>query len=213
MLTRYSVQFGYYAGFLAGIVVDNMTSGMAFAMAAGLSGLSYSTLALVSTSEWTNGIAILVCVHLIITGYAAGIATLASFKASIINFNRVIAILPIALLVSYMKMAPMADMSIKAVFFPETELITYLFYAAAMTSGTYLLSMFFVRRIEMTREHARECADSDTYGFIFFFLVLGLYTTYNYVGEMIFESEGASFYSTLIFMGLNYVMVVPACIV
>lgn len=75
-MTRYAVQFGYYSGILAGIFVDKLPNTILFALASLLTGLSFATLALMSDTTFTTGIAILVVVYLVVAGFSAALATL-----------------------------------------------------------------------------------------------------------------------------------------
>ncbi len=126
-------------------------------MAAILTGLSFGTMALLGETEFTNGVAILIVIYLIVAGFAAALATLQALVSTITNFTRVVAILPIGLIISYMKIAPQYDEAVKAVFFPEQTLQVYLFYAGGITVAVYLLSAIFCRTVEMTKEHKKEC--------------------------------------------------------
>ena len=119
-------------------------------VAGGLSALAYATIGLMSMSEWTTGIGILTIVYLAIAGYASGLATLNSMVHVICNFNRVIAILPIALIISYLKLAPLFDEAIRNIIFPNSPLITYFLVMAAINGVTFIVAPIFVRKIEMT---------------------------------------------------------------
>lgn len=213
LVVRNLVQLGYYSGFLSGILVDRLPSMLAFIIAACLSALSYGTMGLLVTMENNQGIQILLSIHLLIAGYAAGLATINALVSTIKNFNRVVAILPIALFISYMKLSKDFDNAIKYVFFNEADLTHYLLYLAAVTAGIYVAALFFCRKIDMTKEHQRECADSDGYGITVFYIILALYIAYIFVGVYIFESEGAGFFATLVFMIMNFVAIVPCSVI
>ncbi len=150
---RYAVQFGYYSGWFAGIMVDKLPTFISGLSAGGLSALSFATLGLISTTNWTTGVAILTIVYLVVAGYAAGIATISSMVHIILNFNRVIAILPIALVICYMKLAPAFDEAVRTIIFPDADLISYFLYQAAITAAVYIISSIFCRKIDMTIDH------------------------------------------------------------
>jgi len=65
----------------------------------------------------------------------------------------VIAILPIGLLISYLKLGTLFDESVKELFFPDVKLQLYLLFAAFGTTCIYLLAILFVRKIKMTEAH------------------------------------------------------------
>lgn len=137
--------------------MDRLTNWMTFAMAAVLTGMSFSTLALLGETEFTNGVAILMVVYLVVAGFSAALATIGALVSVIKNFTRVVAILPIGLFISYLKIAPQFDEAVKEVFFQETGLQAFLFYVAGITISVYLLSIIFCRKIDMTKEHKKEC--------------------------------------------------------
>ena len=135
-----------------------------------------------------------------------------SVVQTIKNFSREIAILPLALFISYIKIAPSFDESVKAVFFPESDMLHYLMYAAGITAVIYIVSAIFVREVEMTKEHERECAETDGKILLIYFAILFLYIFYTYFGVHVFKSEGAGFFACLIFMAINFGAVVPSVI-
>lgn len=187
MLSRNCVQLGYFAGFLAGVFVDRLSSYLVFIVAAALSGVSYGTISLATNLENNASSQALIVVHLIIAGYAAGLATINALVSTIKNFNRVLAILPIALFVCYMKLSQNADDAIHHLFFAETTISSYLLYVALFTAAVYLLSVIFCRKIDMTPEHSRECADSDGYGFAIYYVLLLLYILHIFFGVYVFD--------------------------
>ena len=75
-ITTYSVQFGFYSGIIPGFLIDGFGHFASFYAAAIISGISYTTIGLLGTSTWNEGIGILIIVYLAVTGFAAAIAVL-----------------------------------------------------------------------------------------------------------------------------------------
>jgi hypothetical protein len=185
---------------------------MTFFLAACLSALAYLTIGLLATGTFSFGIGCLVMVHLIIAGFSASLATINAIHAVMRNYNRVMAILPLTLLISYMKMAKMFDESIKAVLFPEADLSTYMIWMALITATTYVLCIFFCRKIEMTEANKRECADSDLYGLILFYIVLIAWSMLSYFAKYVSSNEKAPFTIALVGGTVNLLCVpIAAC--
>lgn len=89
-------------------------------------------------------------------------------------------------------------------------MIHYMMYSAGITACINLLAAVFVREVEMTKEHRRECSETDGKILMMYFAVLFLYILYTYVGVYVFESEGTAFFACLIFMAINFGLVIPA---
>ncbi len=85
---------------------------LTYFMAGFLTGFAYLCMALLSDSNFSGPFAILLVIYLILAGLGASIATIKVIKVCLFNFNRINAILPIALFIAYMKMAPLFDMAI-----------------------------------------------------------------------------------------------------
>lgn len=113
-------------------------------------------------------------------------------------------------MISYLKIAPLYDEAVKTVFFEDTPLKGYLFYAGGITIAVYLLSIIFCRHVEMTQAHKKECQDSDLYGLLIYYFVLICWVAYLYVGKYVYDAPGAGFYAFLIFMALNFLATIPA---
>jgi len=140
-----------------------------------------------------------------LAGFSAALATMGALCSVMKNFTRVVAILPIGLFISYIKMGPDFTQALKALFFQDVPLQTFMFYEAGLTIVTYVLCIFLCRKIDMKPNHKKECQDSDSYGFFIYYLVLVLWVAYLYVGKYVYDAPGAGFWATLIFMALNFI--------
>ena len=65
----------------------------------------------------------------------------------------------------------------------------------------------------MTVEHQKEVADSDAYGlFLYYFILIG-YVVWIFLGDKIYEVESSALWATLVFILLNFILILPATVI
>ena len=87
-ITLQAVNFGFYSGWIAGSCVDALGTSKSFVLAAIVSAISFTTLALLATTTWNTGIGVLVIIYLFVAGFSASIAVLNTIQAIIKNFDK-----------------------------------------------------------------------------------------------------------------------------
>lgn len=168
------------------------------------------TLGLLATATWNQGIGILFVVYLAITGFASAIAVLNSIQAVIKNYDKRNAILPIGLLIGVINLAELFDESVQELFFKQTSLTTYLLYAGAFTAVVYVLSSFFVRKIDITPSQLNDMKQSDKWIFFIYYLLFVLLIIFIFFGYKIAKIMSAPFWGMLAYLSFNFVVVILA---
>lgn len=207
-IIKYTVLFGYYLGLIPGYIVRFFSPMGSYIFASLMALISFCTLGWIaengdgSTFYW-----IIMMLSLFFGAMSGGIATIASIVTTVKSFPRLAGILLIVIFLSYYKVAPYLEYSIRSAFFEEPSLMLYFIGLGCVLAAIYGISAFVVREIDLGGSIENLIKDADRMGLLVYVLVEALLLASFYVVALIYEEWFIGAIILLSFMVLNFFVV------
>ncbi len=169
------VQLGYYSGIIGGALVDALPNIASYGIAAGISAVSYGGLAYTIGSDFGGLEQGITCFLLFLAGLGASIGTITSIVTNVKNFDDKVSTLLVAIMITYMKMAPSFDEALKEGFFPEVDDQIYLIIIGVISTLILVAGMFSMRKVKLHQLVEAVSKEADPLGVLIYIGVTGLY--------------------------------------
>lgn len=205
---KYTVLFGYYLGLLPGYIVRAFRPTASFIIAAVLTLVSFTVLGVLTevgtggTLEW-----FLMLFFLFIGAMSGSIATIAAIVTSVKSFPKLASFLIIVIMISYYKIAPYLEFSIRSAFFEEPSLMWYFIALGAIMSVIFLLGAFAVKEVEFAPAIENMLVRFDKLGLLSYVLVATLLFGSFFVVALVYENWFIGAIIFISFIVLNFFVV------
>lgn len=143
---KYTVLLGYYVGVIPGLIVSLLDPMYSFMIAAIMTLVSFITLGILSgVAEFSSFTWLLMIVTLFFGAMSGVIASVTAIVTTVRNFNRLVCMVIIVILLCYYKVGYYFEFSIRKGFFDTTELKSYIIGMGVVMALIFAVGMFAVR--------------------------------------------------------------------
>lgn len=146
----------------------------------------------------------LTCFLLFLAGLGASIGTVVSIVTNVKNFDDKVSTLLVAIMITYMKMAPGFDIALKEGFFPEADDRTYLIIIGVFSTLVLVLGMFTMRKVECGKIIDAVSKEADPMGVFVYIGVTGLYLFVYWTLVRLFNLYTAGVPTIIAFLFINF---------
>mmetsp|Transcript_2946 Transcript_2946/g.3470 ORF Transcript_2946/g.3470 Transcript_2946/m.3470 type:complete len:381 (+) Transcript_2946:24-1166(+) len=207
-LIKYSVLFGYYLGLIPGYLVRAFSTTLAFIIAGVLAFVSFIVLGLITnygeggTLEWFA-----MLVFLFLGSMSGSIATIAGIVTPVKSFPKMASILIIVILISYYKIAPYFEFSMRSGFLEDPDLMYYFFAVGAFQLVVFCTAAFAIKEVELEGAVEDIMKPYDRMGLLAYVLVEVIFFCAFYIIALIYEDWFIGAILFVVFIVLNFLTV------
>lgn len=207
-IIKYTVLFGYYLGLIPGYIVRGFSTFLAFIFAAVLSFVSFTVLGLITnygeggTLEWFTMI-----IFLFLGSMSGSIATIAGIVTPVKSFPKMAGILIIVILISYYKIAPYFEFSIRSGFLEDPDLMWYFIGVGAVQAIIFIVSAFIIKEVELEGAVENIMKPYDRMGLLAYVLVEVILFCAFFIVALIYENWFIGAIIFIVFVVINFLTV------
>ena len=209
-----TVLFGYYFGFLPGLIIRWSSPAVTFIIASFTTLTSFIVLGYISTLSKGGNLQWLSMMFFLFIGSMSGsFATICSIVSTVINFPRVLGYVVMAILIGYYKVAPYFEFTIRVTFFPDTDYFTYFIIIGSATALVQFLAAFFIRNEYIDDKFQNSMKKQDSISLIMFAVIeIGFFIVF-FISSTVNGDWVTGCYAFLVTMVLNFVVLIFAAII
>uniref|UniRef100_A0A7S3NT38 Uncharacterized protein n=1 Tax=Euplotes crassus TaxID=5936 RepID=A0A7S3NT38_EUPCR len=208
---QYTVLLGYYLGIIPGYINRNQGTTIAFYIAAALSLISFAVLGYIANSMESSMVdKVLMFIFLFIGAMSGSIATIAAIVTTVKSFPKMAGILIIVILVSYYKIAPYFEYSVRVGFFTSPNLQYYFAGVGAIQAVIYVIASFAIQEIDLGGNIEKALQAYDRMGLLSYVLIEVILFLAFFIFGLVYENWKIAAIIFIFFLVLNFIAVAGA---
>lgn len=203
---KYTVLFGYYLGFIPGLLVNMEKEFLTFIFAAVQALIAFSTLGYLAENgtgadwEW-----ILMMVMLFVGALSGAMATIGAVVTTIKNFQKRAGTLIIIIVISNFKVAPYFEFSTRSSYFSEMSLMWYFIGVGVVLAVIYLPAAFVIDLVNIDDNIDNVLKNVDISAMLVYVIIEILFLGGYYVVAIVLEDWFIGSILFYVFIALNFI--------
>lgn len=208
---KYVVLFGYYLGLIPGLVLKTLEPTLTFIVAAIQALIAFSVLGYLAENGEGDTFNWFVMMFMLFIGSMSGaIGTVGAIVTTVKNFPKMAGMLIVVIMVSYYKVAPYFEFSVRSAFFAEASLMWYFIGVGGVMAVVFIGAAFIIADADIDEKIEGVLKDIDRLAMLIFVVVEVLFLISYYVVSIILEDWFIGAILFLSFIFLNFIALAAA---
>jgi hypothetical protein len=208
-----TVLFGYYFGFLPGLIIKWTSPATTFIISSFATLVSFVTLAYMSQLEEGGGFQWFLMLFMLFIGSMSGsFATITSIVSTVLNFPRMLGYVVMAILIGYYKAAPYFEFSVRVTFFKDTDYFWYFIGLGTIVSLVQFSAAFAIRTTHIDDKFQNLMKDQDNTSLLMFAVVEIIFFGAFYISSIMYEQWHIGAYCFFAVIVINFIVLIFSAI-